>query len=192
MMSDFEKFFKSANGRLKRRIFALLFSVSATFTCIPPFSVSFTCYQCHLMTSTLILKHKKKNSVAFVRKRTITTVQPSLVGEVNANFFADRGCRVVSATDPHVQDAGCLQACTIPLTFRVNYHLLHITNYILEILLRSPTPSFYSVYKEIKIVLWLYNSHKWQSSCSCFLNSACEIHMCRYRKSLSWLFSQSL
>jgi hypothetical protein len=39
----------------------------------------------------------KLNSVASVRKRTTPTEQPPLVGEVNA----DRGCRVVSATEPH-------------------------------------------------------------------------------------------
>jgi hypothetical protein len=43
----------------------------------------------------------KLNSVALVRKRTIPTERPPHVGEVSANFFADRGCRVVSATDPH-------------------------------------------------------------------------------------------
>jgi hypothetical protein len=30
----------------------------------------------------------KKNSVALVRKRTILTVRPPLVGEVSANFFS--------------------------------------------------------------------------------------------------------
>jgi hypothetical protein len=34
-----------------------------------------------------------------VRKQTIPTERPPLVGEVSANL-ADRGCRVVSATDP--------------------------------------------------------------------------------------------
>jgi hypothetical protein len=42
----------------------------------------------------------KLNSVALVRKLTIPTERPLLVGEVSAKF-ADRGCRVVSATDPH-------------------------------------------------------------------------------------------
>jgi hypothetical protein len=41
------------------------------------------------------------NSVALVSKRTISTERPPLVDEVSANFFADRGCRVVSTTDPH-------------------------------------------------------------------------------------------
>jgi hypothetical protein len=48
-----------------------------------------------------------KNSMYFqytpwilVRKRTIPTERPPLVGQVSANF-ADRGCRTVSATDSH-------------------------------------------------------------------------------------------
>jgi hypothetical protein len=41
-----------------------------------------------------------KNFGALVRQRTIPTERPPLVGEVNANL-ADRGCRVVSATNPH-------------------------------------------------------------------------------------------
>jgi hypothetical protein len=32
---------------------------------------------------------KKKNSVALVRKRTILTVRPPLVGEVSANFCGE-------------------------------------------------------------------------------------------------------
>jgi hypothetical protein len=47
-----------------------------------------------------------KNSVAFVRERTIPTERPLLVGEVSANFCRYRGCRVVSATDPHVRILG--------------------------------------------------------------------------------------
>jgi hypothetical protein len=39
--------------------------------------------------------------VALVRERTIPTKRPPLVGEVSVNYFACRGCRVVSATDPH-------------------------------------------------------------------------------------------
>jgi hypothetical protein len=42
-----------------------------------------------------------KNSVASFRKRTIPTERPPLVGEVSVNFFADRGCHVVSVTDPY-------------------------------------------------------------------------------------------
>jgi hypothetical protein len=33
--------------------------------------------------------------------RIIPTERPLLVGEVIANFFADRGCHVVSVTDPY-------------------------------------------------------------------------------------------
>jgi hypothetical protein len=43
---------------------------------------------------------KQQTPWLLVRKRTIPTERTPLVGEVNANF-ADRGCRVVSATDPH-------------------------------------------------------------------------------------------
>jgi hypothetical protein len=42
----------------------------------------------------------KLNSLALVRKRTIPTQRPPLVGEVSANF-ADRGCCVVGATNSH-------------------------------------------------------------------------------------------
>jgi hypothetical protein len=40
------------------------------------------------------------NSVALVRKRTIPTERPPLVGGVNANFLRIEGCRMVSAADP--------------------------------------------------------------------------------------------
>jgi hypothetical protein len=40
------------------------------------------------------------NSVVLVRKRNIPIERPQPVGEVSANF-SWRGCRVVSATDPH-------------------------------------------------------------------------------------------
>jgi hypothetical protein len=43
----------------------------------------------------------KLNSVAVVRKRTIPTERSALVGEVNANLCASRGCCVVSATNSH-------------------------------------------------------------------------------------------
>jgi hypothetical protein len=39
--------------------------------------------------------------VTLVRKQTMPTEWPPLVGEVIVPTFADRGCRVVSATDPH-------------------------------------------------------------------------------------------
>jgi hypothetical protein len=39
--------------------------------------------------------------VVLVRKRTILTERPPHLDEVSANIFAERGCYVVSATDPH-------------------------------------------------------------------------------------------
>ena len=42
----------------------------------------------------------RSNSVALVRKRTISTERPP-VGEVSANFLRIEGCHVVSATDLH-------------------------------------------------------------------------------------------
>jgi hypothetical protein len=41
----------------------------------------------------------KKNPVALVRERTMPTERPPLFGEV-VPTFANRGCCVVSATDP--------------------------------------------------------------------------------------------
>jgi hypothetical protein len=41
-----------------------------------------------------------KNSEALVRKRTLSTERPPLVGEVSANF-SWWGCHVVSSTKPH-------------------------------------------------------------------------------------------
>jgi hypothetical protein len=38
--------------------------------------------------------------MALVCKRTIPTEQPPLVGEISTNF-CERGCRVVSVTDPY-------------------------------------------------------------------------------------------
>jgi hypothetical protein len=56
----------------------------------------------------MFYNEKKKNSVASVHKRTIPTERPPLVGEVSANFFADRGCHVVSVTNPYVRILGFL------------------------------------------------------------------------------------
>jgi hypothetical protein len=42
---------------------------------------------------------KTKDSMALVRKRSMPTERPPLVGEV-VPTFADRGCCVVSATGP--------------------------------------------------------------------------------------------
>jgi hypothetical protein len=47
-----------------------------------------------------MLKLKKENFVALVHKQTVPTERPPLIGEVSAKF-ADKGCRVVSAMDPH-------------------------------------------------------------------------------------------
>jgi hypothetical protein len=57
----------------------------------------------------------KKNSVASVRKRTIPTERPPLFSKVSANFFADRGCHVVSVTNPYGRILGSLSgvACMI-------------------------------------------------------------------------------
>jgi hypothetical protein len=42
--------------------------------------------------------------MVWVRERTIPTDRPPFVGEVIANFFADKECHVVSVTDPY----GCI------------------------------------------------------------------------------------
>jgi hypothetical protein len=49
----------------------------------------------------------KKNSMVWVRERTIPTERPPLVGEVIATS-ADRGCHVVSVTDPYDRILGFL------------------------------------------------------------------------------------
>jgi hypothetical protein len=53
-----------------------------------------------VIVSSLGHLYKVKNSVASVRERTIPTERPPLFGEV-VPTFADRGCRMVSATDSH-------------------------------------------------------------------------------------------
>jgi hypothetical protein len=45
--------------------------------------------------------------MVWVRERTIPTERSPLVGEVIANF-ADRGCHLVSVTDPYVRIFGFL------------------------------------------------------------------------------------
>jgi hypothetical protein len=52
-------------------------------------------------------KRVQKKTVVLVRKRTIPTERPQPVGEVST-YLADRGCRVVSATDPHGRNRGFL------------------------------------------------------------------------------------
>jgi hypothetical protein len=60
----------------------------------------------HIRENTVLLfivsqiQLKKLNSVALVRERTIPTERPPPVFEVMPTF-ADRGCRVVSATESH-------------------------------------------------------------------------------------------
>jgi CBS-domain-containing membrane protein len=53
-------------------------------------------------------QQKKTNSMVRVRERTISTERPPLVGEVVANF-ADKGCHVVSVTDPYGRILGFLE-----------------------------------------------------------------------------------
>jgi hypothetical protein len=55
----------------------------------------------------IILFRLKKNSVALVRKRTITNERPPLSAKL-VPTFADRGCRVASAADPHGRILGFL------------------------------------------------------------------------------------
>jgi hypothetical protein len=43
-----------------------------------------------------------------VRKRTIPIERSPLISEVSANFFADRGCHVLSVTNPHGRNLGYL------------------------------------------------------------------------------------
>jgi hypothetical protein len=79
--------------------------VSAVVDELP--SAYLTCTTLRMHTSekyhqkTLMYPALKKTLWLLVRKQTIPTERPPLVGEVSANFFADRGCRMVSATDPY-------------------------------------------------------------------------------------------
>jgi hypothetical protein len=50
--------------------------------------------------SSVILYRLKLNSVALVCERTIPTERPPLLAKLMPTF-ADRGCRMVSATDSH-------------------------------------------------------------------------------------------
>jgi hypothetical protein len=56
---------------------------------------------CALVGNFTAQSASKLNSMVWVRERTIPTERPPLVGEVSANFFADRGCHVVNVTDPY-------------------------------------------------------------------------------------------
>jgi hypothetical protein len=61
-----------------------------------------------LLTTESLPQCLKLNTVAWVRERTIPTERPLLVGEVSANFFADRRCHVVSVTDYYGRILGFL------------------------------------------------------------------------------------
>jgi hypothetical protein len=52
-------------------------------------------------------QRKQTNFVALANKRTIPTERPPLSAKL-VPTFADRGCRVVSATDPHGRILGFL------------------------------------------------------------------------------------
>jgi hypothetical protein len=52
-------------------------------------------------------RESKLNSVELVRERTIPTERSPLVGEVSA-YFSNRGCHVVSLTDPYRRNLGFL------------------------------------------------------------------------------------
>jgi CBS-domain-containing membrane protein len=57
--------------------------------------------------SVIICSSTKKNSVVLARKRTIRPSDRRLSAKLAPNF-SDRGCHVVSATDPHGRILGFL------------------------------------------------------------------------------------
>jgi hypothetical protein len=61
---------------------------------VPPFLL------CTRIQLCLQANKNQTNYVAWMRERTILTEVPPLVGEVSDNF-ADRGCHMVSVTDPY-------------------------------------------------------------------------------------------
>jgi hypothetical protein len=61
----------------------------------------------YYLVKLILLLVIKLNSVALVRKRTIPTERPPLVGEVMLTF-EDIRCREVSATDPTAANLGFL------------------------------------------------------------------------------------
>jgi hypothetical protein len=71
------------------------------------FNLNFQLYGWIYPVSLHTLFRDKENSVALVRKQTISTERLPHVGEVSATF-ADSGCRVVGATDPHGRIFGFL------------------------------------------------------------------------------------
>jgi hypothetical protein len=69
----------------------------------------------------------KLNSVDLVHKRTISTERPPLVVKL-VPIFADRGCCVVSATDPHGRNLGFLDP--EPLLFHSSSSSIILTRLI--------------------------------------------------------------
>jgi hypothetical protein len=83
-------------------------SVSIASITLSHYMITLSCF-----TARGNVRHKnvyvaETNSMVWVRERTIPTEQPPLVGEVIANFFAVRGCHVVSVTDPYGRILGLL------------------------------------------------------------------------------------
>jgi hypothetical protein len=84
-------FAEPISSTLKMEAISSLFKTTAVKTSNPALSLFYKSLQ------SLI----KKNSLALVRERNMPTERPPLVGEV-VPTFANRGCCVVSATDPPV------------------------------------------------------------------------------------------
>jgi hypothetical protein len=68
-----------------------------------------------MQTNLTVASSKKmsENTTHFLQSlslwsESIPTERPPLVGEVIDNFFADRGCHMVSVTDPHGRIHGFL------------------------------------------------------------------------------------
>jgi hypothetical protein len=67
-----------------------------------------TCQFVYVSTQLPEFTSTEEISTASVRKRTIPTERPQLVSEVSATFFANRGCHVVSVTNPYGRILGFL------------------------------------------------------------------------------------
>jgi hypothetical protein len=94
-------------------------------------------------------KLPKKNFVASVRKRTIPTERPPSVSEVSANFFADRGCHVVTVTNPYGRILAFLD--------RSRYYFFQVALQLysrdwVDPVLKLPTNNY--IYKEILNITW--------------------------------------
>jgi hypothetical protein len=70
----------------------------------------------------VLSKKKKTNSMVWVRQQTIPTERPPLVGEWLPTF-ADKGCHVVSVTDPYVRILDFLDFSVTAFTFQVIAHI---------------------------------------------------------------------